>query len=87
MNQKHKIDAEDIQNQSLLLNQTIGGDGHKVEFKFYKNQEIPEFHYSLENVKGHIDGPSDKAKAEDFVDFSMTLIDNGDDKLCLEGKT
>jgi hypothetical protein len=70
---------------SLLLNQTIGGEGHKVEFKFYKNQEIPEFHFSLEDPKGHINGPSDKAKAEDYVDFSITLIDNGDDKLCLEG--
>ena len=58
-----------------------------MEFKFYKNQEIPEFHFSLENAKGHIDRPSEKARAEDYVDFSITLIDNGDDKLCLEGKS
>lgn len=32
-----------------------------------------------------MNGPSDKARAEDYVDFSVTLIDNGDDKLCLEG--
>ena len=58
-----------------------------MEFKFFKNQEIPEFYYSLESAKGYIKAPSDKALAEDFVDFNMTLIDNGDDKLCLEGKT
>ena len=56
-----------------------------MEFKFYKNQEIPEFHFSLENAKGHKSDISDKAKAEDYVDFNITLIDNGDEKLCLEG--
>lgn len=34
-----------------------------------------------------MNGPSEKARAEDYVDFSITLIDNGDDKLCLEGKS
>ncbi len=34
-----------------------------------------------------MDGPSEKARAEDYVDFSVALIDNGDDKLCLEGKS
>jgi hypothetical protein len=38
-------------------------------------------------VKEHISGPSEKAKAEDYVDFNMTLIDNGDEKVCLEGKS
>ena len=56
-----------------------------MEFKFYKNQEIPEFHFSLDHVKGQKSDTSEKAKAEDYVDFSVTLIDNGDEKLCLEG--
>jgi hypothetical protein len=38
MNEKQMIDEEDIHNQSLLFNQTIGAlDLNKVEFKFYKN--------------------------------------------------
>jgi hypothetical protein len=28
----------------------------------------------------------EKAKAEDYLDFLITLIDNGDDKVCLTGK-
>ena len=27
----------------------------------------------------------EKARTEDYLDFMVTLIDNGDDKLCLSG--
>lgn len=60
-------------------------DAHRnprLQFKFYKNQEIPEFFYNLETDQ-YSKSASPKALNEDFVDFNLTLIDNGDDKLCL----
>jgi hypothetical protein len=56
-----------------------------MQFKFFKQQEIPEFFYSLEE-DSYVKQPLARAQAEDYVDFSVTLIDNGDDKLCLQGK-
>lgn len=56
-----------------------------MQFKFFKNQEIPEFFYNLD-TDSFMKAPSSKALTEDYVDFSMTVIDNGDDKLCLQGK-
>ena len=55
-------------------------------FKFYKTQEIPEFFYSLDSEVGtYLSQPTAKATNDDYLDFSATLIDNGDDKVCLEG--
>lgn len=54
-----------------------------MQFKFFKNQEIPEFFYSLEEDK-HLKTVSTKAQKEDYVDFNITLIDNGDDRVCLQ---
>ena len=57
-------------------------------FKFFKNPEIPEFYYCLDggSSKGvFLEGPTQKAVLEDYLDFNITLIDNGDDKLCLQG--
>jgi hypothetical protein len=55
-----------------------------MSFKFFKNQEIPEFFYSLEKDT-YLNSVLPKAQSEDYVDFNVTLIDNGDDKLCLSG--
>ena len=58
-------------------------DGNnQMNFKFFKNQEIPEFFYSLEKDQ-FLKGPEYKAIQEDYVDINVTLIDNGDEKLCL----
>ena len=55
------------------------------DFKFYKSQEIPEFRYSLEESPPS-EATLSKAQSEDYLDFLVTLTDNGDDKLCLSGK-
>lgn len=55
----------------------------RLTFKFFKNQEIPEFFYDLKSNK-YLKQPLEAAKSEDYVDFNITLIDNGDDKLCLQ---
>lgn len=52
-------------------------------FKFFKNQEIPEFFYNLE-TDTYSKTPSQKALQEDYVDINLTLIDNGDEKVCLQ---
>ena len=57
----------------------------QVDFKFYKSQEIPEFRYSLDETPPSEDSLS-KALSEDYLDFLVTVTDNGDDKLCLSGK-
>lgn len=57
----------------------------QVDFKFYKSQEIPEFRYSLEETPPS-EAAQSKAQSEDYLDFLVTLTDNGDDKLCLSGK-
>jgi hypothetical protein len=57
----------------------------QVDFKFYKSQEIPEFRYSLEETPAS-EAALSKAQSEDYLDFLVTLTDNGDDKLCLSGK-
>ena len=54
-----------------------------MQFRFFKNQEIPEFYYSLETDK-FLTKPTFKSQEEDFVDFSVNLIDNGDEKLVLQ---
>jgi len=55
---------------------------NKMAFKFFKNQEIPEFFYSIETDK-YLKAPAHKAVQEDYVDFNVTLVDNGDDRVCL----
>jgi hypothetical protein len=54
----------------------------KMQFRFFKNQEIPEFHYDLDTDK-YLTKASNRALEEDFVDFNVNLVDNGDEKLCL----
>lgn len=54
----------------------------KLVFKFFKNQEIPEFFYNLDSDE-YMKAPLPKAQTEDYVDFNITLIDNGDEKVCL----
>lgn len=54
-----------------------------MQFRFFKNQEIPEFYYNLDQDK-FLAKPSFKSQEEDYVDFSVNLIDNGDEKLCLQ---
>ena len=65
------------------LNQQSIAAPSKLQFKFFKNQEIPEFFYDLES-DAHLKRPKDRALSEDYVDFSVTLVDNGDDRLCLQ---
>ena len=45
--------------------------------------------YTLEKEgqECYLDEPSEKAKNEDYIDFNLILIDNGDDKICLTGMT
>jgi len=57
----------------------------QVDFKFYKSQEIPEFRYSLEETPPS-EATLSKAQSEDYLDFLVTITDNGDDKFCLSGK-
>jgi hypothetical protein len=56
-----------------------------MTFKFFKNQEIPEFFYNMDS-DAFIKAPNPKALNEDYVDFKVNIIDNGDDKVCLQGK-
>jgi hypothetical protein len=62
-----------------------GKKSRKFQFKFFKNQEIPEFFYNLETNE-YLKQPTLKSQQEDYVDFNITLVDNGDDKVCLQGK-
>lgn len=55
---------------------------NRMQFKFFKNQEIPEFFYNLESDQ-FVNQATSKALNEDYVDFNVTIIDNGDDKVCL----
>ena len=55
---------------------------NNMSFRFYKNQEIPEFFYNLDLEK-YFDQALPKAQSEDYVDFDITAIDNGDEKLCI----
>jgi hypothetical protein len=48
--------------------------------RFFKNQEVPEFYYSLDTQTFT---QNSRALQEDFLDFDATLVDNGDDKVCL----
>lgn len=61
------------------------GTLESAQFKFFKNQEVPEFYYCLETDTYPAQGPA-KALHEDYLDFEMTLLDNGDDKVCLQSK-
>ena len=64
-------------------------EGPVQQFKFYKNQEVPEYYYTLDpheqQTKGSpfLNEAPPKAVQEDYIDFELTLIDNGDDKLCV----
>ncbi len=53
-----------------------------MQFKFFKNQEIPEFFYNLDNDQ-FMKHALQKSQIDDYVDFNVTLIDNGDDRVCL----
>lgn len=58
---------------------TFGSLSHG-QLRFFKNQEVPEFSYCLDT---HTFTQSAKALQEDYLDFEATLVDNGDDKVCL----
>jgi hypothetical protein len=53
-----------------------------LQFKFFKNQEIPEFHYDMDSDK-YFDRAHPDAVKEDYVDLNFSIIDNGDEKLVL----
>lgn len=54
-------------------------------FQFFKNQEIPQFNYDMmENTFSS--QPSQQAVWNDYVDFKIRLIDNGDNKVTLKGR-
>ena len=52
-------------------------------FKYFKSQEVPNFAYDAETNE-YLDQPSFKQTQEDYIDFSLEMIDNGDDKICVE---
>ena len=80
MDEVERIKMLTLQTQNL---QSISSaSSNKLQFKFFKNQEIPEFFYDLESDT-YLKQANEKALNEDYVDFNVTLIDNGDDRLCL----
>lgn len=47
---------------------------------FFKNQEVPQVFYDMDS-NTYADKPSNKAVWDDYTDFSMTIVDNGDEKV------
>lgn len=44
---------------------------------------MPEFAYDIDNNE-FLEQPTFRQVHEDFIDFNFDLVDNGDDKVCLE---
>eukprot|EP00347_Sterkiella_histriomuscorum_P008891 403343351 len=76
-------ESEKLNNSKLDQSQIQQQQQNKLQFKFFKNQEIPEFFYNIE-TDSYMKQVSSKAQQEDYVDFNMTMIDNGDDRVCLQ---
>jgi len=68
---------------AVIENSSESKEKEKKKFIFFKRQELPGFTFSLQSEQ-FASTPSIDSLVEDFVDFKLIVIDNGDDKTCLQ---
>jgi len=68
---------------AVIENGSESKEKEKKKFIFFKRQELPGFTFSLQSEQ-FASTPSIDSLVEDFVDFKLIVVDNGDDKTCLQ---